>query len=161
MYQTHCSTPGDDNFATTPELLANERAVVAPVAGYSKKIPRVVRSTLGAEAAALSNSADRLLWIRVLWATILDPDCDWKNPEEMLKKKKNQAALVTDCKSAFDLLTRTALPQCSEHRTTIECLLIRERLRDKAIVRWVSSQAMLADCLTKSMDSSVRVFENV
>ena len=84
MYQTHCSTPGDDNFATTPELLANERAVVAPVAGYSKKIPRVVRSTLGAEAAALSNSADRLLWIRVLWATILDPDCDWKNPEEMM-----------------------------------------------------------------------------
>ena len=70
-------------------------------------------------------------------------------------KKKNQAALVTDCKSALDLLTRTALPQCTEHRTTIECLLIRERLRDNAIVRWVSSQAMLADCLTKSMDSSV------
>ena len=63
-------------FATTLELLASERAVVAPVAWYSKKIPRVVRSTPGAEAAALSNSADRLLWIRVLWATILDLDCD-------------------------------------------------------------------------------------
>ena len=127
---------------------------MAPVAWYSKKIPRVVRSTLGAEAAALSNSADRLLWIRVLWATLLRPDCDWKNPEKLLLEE-NSGALVTDCKSAYDLLTRTALPQCSEHRTTIECLLIRERIRDNAVVRWVSSQAMLADCLTKTMDSSV------
>ena len=141
-------------FATTPELLENQKAVVAPVAWYSKKIPRVVRSTLGAEAAALSNSADRLLWIRVLWAWLLNPDCNWKEPEKLLSSE-NRGGLVTDCKSAYDLLTRTALPQCTEHRTTIECLLIRERLRDNAVVRWVSSQAMLADCLTKTMDSSV------
>ena len=62
---------------------------------------------------------------------------------------------MTDCKSAYDLLTRTAIPQCSEHRTTIECLLIRERLQNNATVRWVCSQAMLADCLTKTMDSSI------
>ena len=142
-------------FATTPELLGNKKAVVAPVAWYSTKVPRIVRSTLGAEAAALSNSADRLLWIRVLWAWLLNPDCKWKEPEKLLTGE-NRAALVTDCKSAYALLTRTALPQCTEHRTTIECLLIRERrLRDNAIVRWVSSQAMLADCLTKTMDSSV------
>ena len=48
-------------FATTPELLKNEQAVVAPVAWSSKKIPRVVRSTLGAEAAALSSAVDRLM----------------------------------------------------------------------------------------------------
>ena len=141
-------------FATTPELLENQRAVVAPVAWYSKKIPQVVRSTLGAEAAALSNSADRLMWIRVLWATLNDPNCNWKNPEKLLAGG-NLGGLVTDCKSAYDLLTRTAIPQCSEHRTTIECLLIRERLRDNAVVRWINSQAMLADCLTKTMDSSV------
>ena len=140
-------------FTTTPELLENKKAVVAPVAWYSKKVPRVVRSTLGAEAAALSNSADRLLWIKVLWETLLNPDCDWRNPEKLLSER-NCGALVTDCKSAYDLLTRTALPQCSEHKTTIECLLIRERLRNNAVVRWVCSQAMLADCLTKTMDSS-------
>ena len=71
-------------FTTTPELLENKKSVVAPIAWFSKKIPRVVRSTLGAEAAALSNSADRLMWIRVLWSTLLDPDCDWKRPEKML-----------------------------------------------------------------------------
>ena len=43
-------------FVTTPELLQNRKAVVAPIAWTSKKVPRVVRSTLSAEAATLSNS---------------------------------------------------------------------------------------------------------
>eukprot|EP00435_Cladocopium_sp_Y103_P064515 s837_g26.t1 len=139
-------------FATTPEFLANKRAVVAPVAWTSKKVPRVVQSALGAEAAALSNTVDRLMWIRIMWAWIRNPSCDWSHAEKLLKSE-NTSALVTDCKSAYDLLTRTALPQCSEHRTTIECLLIRERLQENCKVRWVSSQAMLADCLTKTLDS--------
>ena len=141
-------------FSTTPELLENRKAIVAPVAWTSKKVPRIVRSTLGAEAAALSNTVDRLMWIRLLWAWIRNPNCDWAHPERLLKTE-NTSALVTDCKSAYDLLTRTALPQCAEHRTTVECLLIRERLQENCRVRWVSSQAMLADCLTKTMDSQV------
>ena len=40
------------------------------------------------------------------------------------------------------------------HQGVIECLLIRERLRANCAVRWVTSNAQLADCLTKSMDSS-------
>ena len=140
-------------FATTPELLENKKAVVAPVAWTSKRVDRVVRSTLGAEAAALSNSVDRLLWIRLLWSWLRNPQGKWTKPEEVLTKE-NPGALVTDCRSAFDLLTRTAVPQCSEHRTTIECLLIRERMRENVKVRWVASQAMLSDCLTKVMDGS-------
>ena len=141
-------------FATTPELLENRKAVVAPVAWISKKIHRVTRSTLGAEAIALSGAVDRLLWIRLLWEWLNNPEVDWRSPEEALCKAR-RASLVTDCKSAYDLLTRTALPQCEEHRTTIECLLIRERLQSNCTVRWVTSNAQLADCLTKSMDSTV------
>lgn len=48
-------------FVTTPELLENKLAVVAPVAWMSKKIHRVIRSTLRAEAVPLSGNADRLL----------------------------------------------------------------------------------------------------
>eukprot|EP00435_Cladocopium_sp_Y103_P009579 s5005_g2.t1 len=140
-------------FVTTPELLQNQKAVVAPIAWSSKKVPRVVRSTLSAEAAALSNTVDRLLWLRMLWAWAQDPDCEWGSPEEVLEKEK-KAAVVTDCRSMYDILTKTAIPNCSEHRTTIECLLIRERLKSNCDVRWVTSQAMLADCLTKTMDSS-------
>ena len=140
-------------FATTKGILENQKSVIAPLAWSSKKVPRVVRSTLSAEAAALSTSVDRLLWIRMIWAWLEDPDCEWSSPEEVLQEQ-NKAAVVTDCRSMFDILTRTAVPSCSEHRTTIECLLIRERLKSNCDIRWVSSQAMLADCLTKSMDSS-------
>ena len=137
--------------ATT--LSIRERFKSAPVAWISKKIHRVTRSALGAEAIALSGTVDRLLWIRLLWERLSNPEVEWGKPEEVLAKAR-QAALVTDCKSASDLLTRTALPQCEEHRTTIECLLIRERLRANCAVRWVTSNAQLADCLTKSMDST-------
>ena len=136
-------------FATTPELLENRKAVVAPVAWISKKIHRVTRSTLGAEAIALSGTVDRLLWIRLLWEWLQKPRNKTGVVLRKFLAKARQAALVTDCKSAYDLLTRTAIPQCEEHRTTIECLLIRERLRANCAVRWVTSNAQLADCLTK------------
>eukprot|EP00435_Cladocopium_sp_Y103_P020778 s1772_g5.t1 len=100
-------------FATTPELLNNKKTVVAPVAWISKKIQRVTRSTLGAEAIALSGTVDRLLWIRLLWEWLNNPNVDWRNPEEALQRAR-KAALVTDCKSAYDLLTRTAIPQFKE-----------------------------------------------
>ena len=70
-------------------------------------------------------------------------------------KTKQRQPIVTDCRSMYDILTRTAIPSCSGHRTTIKCLLIRERLQSNCDVRWVTSQAMLADCLTKSMDARV------
>ncbi|CAL1145947.1 unnamed protein product [Cladocopium goreaui] len=121
-------------FTTTAEILENKKAVVAPIAWSSKKVPRVVRSTLSAEAAALSNTVDRLLWLRMLWAWVEDPECEWGSPEEVLGGE-NKAAVVTDCRSMFDILTRTAVPSCTEHRTTIECLLIRERLKSNCDVR--------------------------
>ena len=83
-------TQGTLIFATTPELIENRRTVVAPVAWTSKKIPRVVRSTLGAEAAALCNSIDRLLWIRVFWAWMKNPLCNWREPEKLIQHERNQ-----------------------------------------------------------------------
>ena len=139
-------------FATSSELLENNSAVVCPMAWSSKKIPRVVRSTLGAEAIALSNSVDRLSWLRVFWAWMKKSRAEWQVPEKLLPSEPTAAA-VTDCKSVFDIVTRTAPPQCEEHRTTIECLLIRERMLENCRLRWVASGAMLADCLTKSMEA--------
>ena len=115
-------------FSTSREILQNNTAVVCPMAWSSKKIPRVVRSTLGAEAFSLSNSVDRLSWIRIFWAWLKDSSVAWSKPEELLQKEPSAAA-VTDCKSVFDIVTRTAPPQCEEHRTTIECLLIRQGCR--------------------------------
>ena len=140
-------------FTTTSELLSNNSAIVCPIAWSSKKIPRVVKSTLGAEAIALCNTVDRLSWLRIRWAWLKDPGIGWQKPEEVLAREPTASA-VTDCKSVYDLVTRTATPQCEEQRTTIECLLIRQRMEENCRLRWVASGAMLADCLTKAMDSS-------
>ena len=113
----------------------------------------VVRSTLSAEVVSLCNSVDRMSWLRLFWEWMKDPSVDISQPDEVLKGAP-QAALVTDRKSAYDIATKTAVPSCSELRTQLECLLFRERLLENCQMRWVHSKAMLADCLTKTMDSS-------
>lgn len=90
-------------------------------------------------------------WLRILWAWLCNPGIDWTSPTEILQKAP-LATIATDCKSVYDLSTKTSTPSCEEFRTTLECLLIRERLAENCKLRWVSSQAMLADCLTKAMD---------
>jgi hypothetical protein len=86
----------------------------------------VVRSTLSAEAYAMSKSVDILGWIRALWGCINVPSFPWQNLEECFKTL-HPALIVTDCKSLYDLVTRTATPSCEEFRTTLEVLLIKQR----------------------------------
>jgi len=52
-------------FATDGKLVGNHRTVICPVALSSRKIPRVVRSTLSAEAVALGSALDCLSWVRI------------------------------------------------------------------------------------------------
>jgi hypothetical protein len=148
------SRQGTIIFTTNGMMAENQLSVICPIAWSSRKIPRVVRSTLSAEASALSSTLDRVSWLRVMWAWMRNPSIDWTNPSEILQGSP-LATIVTDCKSVFDLSTKTSTPSCEEFRTTVECLLIRERLAENCKLRWVSSQAMLADCLTKAMDSMV------
>ena len=75
----------------------------------------------------------RLSWLRVLWSWICDPS-DWSNPMEILGKAP-LATVATDCKSVYDVSTKTSTPTCEEFRTTLECLLIRERLSENCKLR--------------------------
>ena len=145
--------------ATTCELQKNAEAPLTPLVWISKRIARVVRSTLSAEAYAMSKSVDTLGWIRAMWACINLPDFDWSQPRESFHRL-HPALIVTDCKSLFDLVTRTALPSCEEYRTTLEVLLIRQRCEEHTIFRWIPTSLMLADALTKAMNSELlrRVF---
>ena len=146
------SRQGTIIFTTDSGMAQNQLSVICPIAWSSRKIPRVVRSTLSAEATALSTCLDRLSWLRLLWAWLRDPGINWTDPAEVLRSCP-LASIATDCKSVYDLSTKTSTPVCEEFRTTLECLLIRERLTENCKLRWVCSQAMLADCLTKTMDS--------
>ena len=139
--------------ACHPSLAQNETSEITPVSWNSKQIGRVVRSTLSAEAYAMSSSLDKLTWIRCMWEVIKNPEFRWSKPEDSLKET-NRGLLITDCKSLYDLINKLAIPNCQEWRTTIEVRLIKEQIKDNAECRWISTAIMLADALTKSMDAS-------
>ena len=140
--------------ATDHRLLANQEAPLSPLCWSSKKIPRVVRSTLSAEAYAMSKAVDMLGWMRALWGTVHVANFRWQQAEKGYQLL-NRAAIITDCKSLFDLVTRLAMPSCEEFRTTLEVLLIKQRCEENTTFRWVPTTLQAADCLTKAMDASV------
>ena len=69
--------------------------------------------------------------------------------------KESSGILTTDCKSLYDLISRTAPPSCQEFRTQLQAKLIKEHLDTGIKIRWVPSQAQLADSLTKIMDNTI------
>jgi hypothetical protein len=137
--------------ATNLELAKNQKAPLSPLTWVSKKIARVVRSTLSAEAFSMSNSVDRLGWMRLLWGTINIDNFAWREPKQGFQQLP-MATIVTDCKSLYDLVSRTAIPSCEEFRTTLEVLLIRERCLEHSQFRWIPTSLQVADALTKPMD---------
>ena len=140
--------------ATSEALQANTEAPLTPLTWVSKKIPRVVRSTLSAEAYSMSKAVDVLGWIRLVWGYIHVPNFPWQHPELSFKHLK-PATIITDCKSLFDLVTRLAMPACEEYRTTLEVLLIKQRCAENTHFRWIPTTLMLADALTKPMESTL------
>ena len=139
--------------ATTKQIDEVQPAAVSPITWFSKKIARVVSSTLASETYALSGALDLLSWIRIHWSWLLDPTIRWQTPEETLTSLP-EAFAVVDCKSLYDLLQKTSVPQCSEYRNMLEALVIRDRLREGVTVKWVHSAAQMAESLTKDMDAT-------
>ena len=139
--------------ACTRELATSQISEISPISWHSKQISRVVRSTLSAEAYAMSSSLDKLTWVRCMWAIVKDGIFKWQTPEISLQQE-TKALLITDCKSLCDLVNKMATPNCQEWRTTIEVMLIKQQSEKTTECRWISTAIMLADCLTKQMDST-------
>lgn len=163
----------------------NKTSQVNPILWHSKKIQKVAVSTLSAEAMALAGATDMLTWVRLYWAWLMDSSTPWRKADEILMKLPNAFAaippeceesssppsnahailartsknhknfLATDCKSLFDLVSRTAPPACQEFRTLLQAKLVREHLQNGIQIRWVPSGAQIADGLTKPMDGTL------
>jgi len=148
---------------THKEINDNKQCPISPIAWGCKKIQRVVTSTLAAESTSLASALDQLAWLRIFWSWLLDPRTNWRKPEDTLKSispaisaptfKETADIAITDCKSLYDLTTRTAPPSCSEFRVQLVSRAIKEALQEGILLRWVHSGAQLADALTKAMES--------
>ena len=148
---------------THKEISKNVSCPISPLIWGCRKIQKVVTSTLSAETYSLASTLDQMSWLRLYWGWLMNPKLAWKDSEKTLKTlplavsvntfKENKDIAVTDCKSLFDLTTRTAMPSCSEFRVSLQARAIKDLLAEGTHLRWVHSAAQLADALTKSMES--------
>ena len=137
--------------ASSSEIGQWQASPVSPLMWYSNKISRVVGSTLASESYALSGAIDLLGWLRLHWEWLKKPSDAWRDPTQCLTQGPEAFAIV-DCKSLYDLIQKTNVPQCQEYRTTLEALIIKDRVKENVSIKWVHSAAQLADSLTKIMD---------
>ena len=157
------SYAGSIILATHKEISHNTECPISPLMWGSKKIQRVVTSTLSAETASLASALDQLSWLRLYWKWLHDPLTQWNKPEEALCKVEPAISVstlpddsdlaVTDCKSLYDIITRTAPPSCSEFRVQLVARSIKEIMKEGINLRWVHTGAQLADALTKAMEA--------
>ena len=152
--------------ATHKGIVAHYQCPVSPLSWGYKKIQKVVSSTLSAENTSLQTSLDQLSWPRLRWTCLLNTRKTGKQPQKVSKEippvvsstthlaqQIPKAVAVTDCKSFFDLVARTAQPNCQEFRTQLQARAIKDLLAKGVALRWVHTGAQLADAWTKVTQS--------
>ena len=135
------------------QILDGIRSPVNMVAWRSGKLHRTARSSLAAELQAMGEGEQELMFCRALWAELLGHSMDLTRPERTIAKV--EAAVVIDAKSAYDAYHQgdgaSAAFSMKEKYSALELLSIRENMtKANARLLWVSSDAQLADGLTKA-----------
>lgn len=120
----------------------------SPCFWKSFRLPRVVSSTMSAEAQSMSVASSMLEWTSLLLSEALDGP---RVSQTLWSGLGNRLILlVTDCKSLYDHLLSQSSPTLDDRRTSIDIIILRESItRLKAQVRWIPTDRMLADALTK------------
>ena len=145
----HSSQGGFVIMAVPKEALEGKKVPASTVSWRSFKLPRVCRSSLGAECQALSTALEELMMVKSFLMKIQFPELELKEIQEKLNVVKS--AVITDCKALYDGMKRESIQQAADKRVAIESLVIRDLLRDlNCQWRWVSSERQLADGLTKT-----------
>ena len=134
---------------TDSALDDGEKASWTPAVWKSYKLPRAVGSTLSAEAQAMASATGTVEWTILLLLEAIHGSFDVRDFASKLSLVKSM--VVTDCKSLYDHLISVSPPTAvDDRRTSIDVVIIRQSLgRSRASVRWVPTNRMLADSLTK------------
>ena len=148
------STSGHVIMAAHPNILRGESSIVSVLAWNSRKIRRVVRSSLGAECAAFSTGLEHTDTFRVLYGELCGDLCDLAEYKTYIQM--TDALCVNDCKSLADALLAAgsaAIKTSEDKRQGIELSMIKQRLsRDETRFQWVEGATVPADVLTKGKE---------
>ena len=120
-----------------------------PMTWKSYKLPRAVSSTLAGESQALSTATGTVEWACLILSEALDGKFEPRLSRQRLGLRP--PILATDCKSLYDHLTSPSSPTAvDDRRTSIDIVIIRESTKaTHASIRWLPTNRMLADALTK------------
>ena len=135
---------------TSDDLEKGLEAPWTPAMWKSHKLNRAVGLTLAAEAQSMVSATGTLEWTSLILSEALDGPFDVRTYEAVLRRRT--PVVVTDCKSLYDHLVSVSSPTAVEdRRTSIDIVILRQSmLRMKASVRWVPTDRMIADSLTKN-----------
>ena len=138
------------------------RGPVNLISWGSSRLKRVCRSSLAAETQAMAEAEQELMFIRAQWREMLGDDINLQSPEDVIKRVRG--ILVTDAKALFDAASngeiQTSAFSMKEKYTALELLgLVQNMEKQGTELRWVNSDAQLADGMTKiSSQDSIRKF---
>ncbi|CAE7455783.1 RE1 [Symbiodinium sp. CCMP2592] len=143
------STQGVVIGAAPAELLQGEVTQVSLMAWHSNRIDRSCRSPGAAETQAAVNGEDALYYARFQWSEMLYGNVNPRQPDEVVRRVTG--CLITDSRNVYDKLSCEVVSiKGAEKRTNIEALALKESQQNTGlIVRWVHSEAQLANSLTK------------
>ena len=129
--------------------ITNGRVPVSVLSWQSKKIKRVVRSSLAAETCSMSTCQEHLDWMRTMWEQTTRSEFVLENYEQFLTARPSIP--VTDCKSLFDAIHKEgAAPASTDKRLAIELAIVKAKAVSGEIdLRWIDERYQIAGCLTK------------
>ena len=132
---------------TDRKLRNGEWANVSPWRWRSYKQDRQVASTLGAELMTLSRTIAEAKWLRSLWTEAVQPK--YRLEEDQLWTSRIAMTLSIDSKPVYDHVNGQMMT-LKDKRIAIEMLLVKRDIdKDNVIIRWLPTDHMLIDGLTK------------
>jgi hypothetical protein len=142
-----CSQAGYLIAACDDKLLDNKWGVFSVMRWKSYKQDRQTHSTLGAELLSLSRGLAEARWVRSMW-------CEANNAEYKLQNDldwslKIPIVAAVDCKPVYDH-AKSDTVSIKDKRMAIEMLLLKSDIQKHNIsLRWMATQQMIVDVLTK------------
>ena len=118
----------------------------------SRKIKRVCRSSFAAETLALADANDAVQHLRGALHEIMDPLVKFDELETLSRWK---VTLVVDARDCYDHLIKETSAQPQQRTLLFDLAGIREYLNEThTTIRWTATENMLADAMTKTMDTT-------
>ncbi|OLP78894.1 Copia protein, partial [Symbiodinium microadriaticum] len=152
------STQGIFIGAAPKQLLRGDVCSISPMSWNSTKIDRSCRSPGSAETQAAVNGEDSLFYMRYQWSEMQYGKVNLRSPSAVVKQ--TGGCLITDSRNVYDKLSTEVLTvQGAEKKSNLELLSVKEsQMATHLIVRWVHSEAQLANALTKKGAKELELF---